>query len=407
MRIMSRRSLRKQRGAAGLIGLLVALGLAGAAVGGYALMLQRQYRITYAEIEGQALSQFAVGLRGYVASIQANPALLTSSPVTQTGVNWLKAPTCGGIATNPPEGFVPCNFTGQTLGNTYSTTITRDAFTNNMEARLAVRVALLDGDPRGQTLTAERVVESALRQQSLPANGMFYEAFANVPLNATAPGPVVPAPADVGRVLVVVNNAPSNDIFLRTDGTNQMRGNLNFGGFSVRNARDGRFSGDMRVEGRAQIDNDLIVTQGVADLRGGAIVGSSTVDNSGLFLDSIQRFAETGIYQAEVLTGSQIYTISVPDCSRSGGGGVPGGSPAIYTSIQSTGSINYDGTYRADAMYDARVDVERIGSTWWIRPVVRGTRFQLTQTGGIITLDRSLQQVNPADMRIVALVRCR
>lgn len=401
MRFIGRSSLRKQRGAAGLIALLVALGLAGAAVGGYALMLQRQYRTTYAEIEGQALSQFAVGLRGYVASIQADPSLLPSSPFVNVGVDWLRPSICGGQDTNPPEGFIPCNFTGQTLGRDYRTTVTRDAFTNSVEARVVVRVPSLDGDPRTQALTAERVVESALRQQSLPANGMFYEAFANVPTTATAPGPVVAAAADVGRVVLVVNNAPSNDIWLRTDGTNQMRANLNFGGFSVRNARDGRFSGDLRVEGRTQIDNDLIVTNGVSDLRGGAIVGSAAIPNSGLFLDNIQRFAESGFYSAEVLTGSIFYNVLKPDCSRSGN------SPAIYTSMQSTGSVNFDGTYRADAMYDARVDVIDNGGSWQVRPIVRGTRFALTQTGGTITLDRSLQQVNPSDMRIIVMLRCR
>ena len=107
MRFISRSSLRKQRGAAGLIALLVALGLAGAAVGGYALLLQRQYRTTYAEIEGQALSQFAVGLRGYVASIQADPSLLPSSPSVNVGVDWLRPSICGGQDTNPPEGFIP------------------------------------------------------------------------------------------------------------------------------------------------------------------------------------------------------------------------------------------------------------------------------------------------------------
>jgi len=384
-----------QRGAAALIGLLVALALTGALVSGYALIAQRQYRIAFAEIEGQAASQFAVGLRGFVAAAQSNPALLPSNPFVNGGVEWLRPPTCGGLAGNPDAGYVPCNFTGQTLGQNYRTSITRIAATNAIEARLIFRVPVLDGDPATLILTAERVVEASLRQQSLPANGMFYEAFANVSTGANGPSAPVPAATDVGRVVVIVNNAPSNDIFLRVDGTNQMLANLNFGGFSVRNARDARFSGDLRVENRVQIDNGLTVTNGLTDIRGDAIFERNVV------LQNIGRFASSGIYNAQLLTGAASYNVGKPNCAQAGN------APAIYTSFQATGSPNHGGVYRADALYDSRIDVQDLGGSWSVTPVVRGTRFTLQQTGVAISLNRTLDQTSPSDARIVVMTRCR
>lgn len=391
---MVRASPRMQRGYAALMAVLLALAFFGSLIATFAWVANGRARDTYADVEGQALSQYAVGLRGFVANVQANPATLPANPYVVTGVNWLKPPTCGGLAGNPAEGYVPCHFTGETLGAQYQTTITRDAMTNRVEARTVVRVPPLGGDPNSVVLLAEKVAEAALRQQTLPANGMFYAAWANVAATATGPAGVVPAPADRGQVLLLVSNAPSNDIWLRVDGTNSMLANLNMGGFSIGNARDASFSGDVRVQGRQQIDNGLTVTNGVADLQSGVITTDAV-------LTSIGRFASQGIYSARVLYGSSSYVVPKPNCAQAGN------SPAIYAAFQATGSVNFDGNYRGDAMYDARVDVADLGASWQVTPVVRGTQITMGMNGADITLTKSLNATNPADARIVVLTRCR
>jgi len=356
----------------------------------YIRMADHKAKAQRAEIEGEAFGQFAVGLRGFVANAQANPALIPGGE--QAGVNWLKSPACGGLSTNPDVGYVPCNFTGQTFGSLYRTTFAFDAATNAIEARTDFIVPTIGDGPRNSILMADRVVVAATSQQSLANNGMFYNAFSNVPRNANGPatGAALASPgADAGRVVMVVNNAPSQDIWLRTDGTNQMLANLNMGGNSLANARDGRFTGQV------QIDNGMTVTSGTADLRGGVV----TPD---VALTSIGKAATQGIYDARVLTGSTSYAVAKPDCTQAGN------RPAIYVSMQGSGSVNSDGAYRADTMYDSRADVIDNGGSWTIYPVVRGTRFDFTDTGdGGIEIDRSIVEHRPADMRLVVLLRCQ
>src|SRR5690606_20235842 len=92
-----------------LIGVAFAIVIASAALIGYLRFEERKRLIQMANGEGQALAEFAVGLRGFLATAQANPALMPAAPLA--GVDWLKAPSCGGRAGNPPAGYVPCNFT--------------------------------------------------------------------------------------------------------------------------------------------------------------------------------------------------------------------------------------------------------------------------------------------------------
>lgn len=356
----------------------------------YVRMADHKAKATRAEIEGEALGQFAVGLRGFVANAQSDPALIPGGEMT--GVNWLKSPACGGIASNPAEGYVPCNFTGQTFGSLYRSRFTYDATTNAIEARTDFIVPTVGDGPRNSILLADRVVETANSQQTLANNGMFYVAYANVPPTAmgVATGAAIADPGpDAGRVVMVVNNAPSQDIWLRTDGTNKMLANLNMGGNSLANAKDGRFTGQV------QIDQGMTVTNGVAELRGGAI----TPD---VALTSIGKAATQGIYDARVLTGANSYSVPKPDCTKAGN------RPAIYVAMQGTGTINADGAYNADTLYESRADVVDTGGSWTISPIVRGTRFDFSPDGaGGMTIDRSVVQRNAHDMRLVVLLRCQ
>jgi hypothetical protein len=193
-------------------------------------------------------------------------------------------------------------------------------------------------------------------------------------------------------VVLIASNAPSNDIYLRTDGTNAMLANLNLGGFSIANARDGRFSGDLRAQGRIQADGGLIAN-GPADLRGGLVTADAAIT-------SVGHYASEGIYTAMVLTGATSYTVPKPDCSQAGN------NPGIYAALQSTGSPNSAG-YTADAIYRSRADVTDNGASWTVTPVVEGTRFDMSVSGTTVTYTKTVVPSNPTDARVLVMTRCR
>lgn len=384
---------RRSQGGYILIAAMLGLAILASIIAVVMRLESRRILTASAEIEGQATGQFAIGLRGFIAAAQSSPAILPGT--ARIGVNWLKPPTCGGLASNPAEGYVPCSFTGATLGPSYSTTFTRNATTNAIEARTTFVVRPYEADPTTVILMAERIARGALSNQSLPNNGVFFNIFANVAQNATSPAPAasMPAPPNRGRVVLVVNNAPSNDIFLRTDGTNRMLANLNFGGFSVQNARDGQFTGNVRVNRRMQVDQGL-TSLGAADLRGGVVTNE-------IALTSVGKFVSEGIYDARILTGATAYNVTKPNCTQAGN------NPGIYVALQGTGTMNSNGNYNADSLFEARADVANMGSYWRIVPRASGVKFGLTTSGTDLVLTKQYSQIQPRDQRLLVMTRCR
>lgn len=384
---------RAKQGGYALLGTLFSLAILGAIIVMMARIAERDTLQKRSQIEGNAMSQFAIGLRGFVAAAQANPSLIPAG--AQKGVNWLKAPTCGGLPTNPAEGYVSCSFTGATFGGGYSTSFTYLAATNQIEARSNVLITSQGYSAKDAPLMADRMAETAASQQALPSNGMFNQVFANVPANASGPatGSAFFNPGvNAGRVVLLVTNAPSNDFWLRTDGTNQMLANLNMGGRSIANARDGSFAGNVRVGQAMQVDQGLTVANGSADLRGGVVTTDVAMTDIGVF-------ASQGVYSAEVLTGATTYQVAKPRCSSTAS------VPKIFASLQATGTTNVDG-YQADSIYSSRVDVSDIGGAWQVTPVVVGTRFDMSVSGSTITLNKSNPTITPRDARIVVLRKC-
>ena len=336
---------------------------------------------------GQELAQFALGLRGFIAAAQSNPAILPGGP--QTGVNWLKPPACGGLAGNPVEGYVPCGYTGGLYGNLLSTTITRNPATNFIEARASFVVPA----STDRVVQAERIARAARGAAATAPLGLFFSAFANAPVSANAPvNPDLMNVADAGRVLMIASNAPSNDIYLRTDGTNKMLANLNLGGFSLANALDARFSGDVRVQGRAQIDTGMTVV-GAADMQGGIVTNE-------IALTSINHYVTEGIYDAKVYSGAASYNIPKPNCAQAGN------NPGIYAALQSTGDPNAGG-YVADAVYQARVDVIDNGASWTVVPVLYGTRIDMAMNGSNLEMNKTVVPGDTTAMKVVTMTRCR
>lgn len=392
------RALPRHQNGQTLIGIVLGLAL----VAGLLVLWFQHERAVYIQgvtnQEGAALAQFGVGLRGYIANVQGKTATLPANPYTVTGVNWLKPPSCGGLASNPAQGYVPCSYTGGPYGYLYSTTITQTPATNAIDARTWYMVPPTAGDARARGLLAADVAFATLAQQTLPINGMFLTAFANTPIGATAPvDPGAESPADIGRVLLVVDNSPSNDIWLRVDGTNQMLADLNMGGFSIKNAVNGSFSGSIHAQGTGQFDNGLSVTAGTAYLKGGTITPDVKIT-------SVNAMASEAIYNAQVLTGSTSYTVPMPNCALANNGS---SSPAIYVALQGTGSPNGQG----DALYESHIQVTVSGSNWIVTPVVEATKFTLSGSSNgsslFVNLNKTLSTVHASDQTILVMTKCR
>lgn len=259
----------KEAGYTTLIGLLIATGIAAAAIPMMAEMQSRKMALDMASATGQDLAEFSVGLRGFIAAAQANPGLIPAGPMN--GANWLKPAACGGLATNPPNGYIPCDF-GNYGGNdtlfeaSYLTTfVTSGPPVNYIEARTTF-VPQVPANPRSRGMIADHIANAASAETQVPSNGMFINYMSNVPANATDLTARVatmnnPASPDFGRVLLIASNAPSNDLWLRTDGTNQMLAALNMGGNDLVNARGIQATGDMNLGGGASIGGDAVINQ--------------------------------------------------------------------------------------------------------------------------------------------------
>ena len=384
-----------------LIATVLALALISGLLGIWFVHAIEHYYDQLADVQGAALAEYGVGIRGYIANVQGGSATMPSNPYTVGGVNWLKAPTCGGLAGNPAQGYVPCDFTGGPLGQTFTTTITQTPATNAIRSSTWFFASPKNGSALSSRADmAAKIAFAALAQQNLPINGMFLSVFSNAPSTATAqPSPSAIAAADRGRVVLVADNAPSNDIWLRVDGTNKMLANLNMGGHSVTNAQNGDFSGYMHVQGTEEVDNGLTVKNGPVD----AQAGVSTTDT---LLTSINRFATQGIYDAQVFTGAASYNVTKPNCSQAHGGS--GSQAAIYAALQGTGSPEG----QADAIWSAGVKVTDNGSFWTVTPQLSGTSFSLSgsQNANSITINLNKSKVTLAsvpDQVVLVETKCR
>lgn len=283
---------RRQRGET-LIGLLLATGIAAAALGVAIEMQQRAQERLDAQHGGVLLAQTADGLRRLISAVPGNPAMLPTGP--QTGVNWLKPSTCGGLATNPPQGFVPCSF-----GDNFWTPAFRTTFTNvagRVEARLTFVVPAIYSRPRAGVL-ADIIAEHANASLTTsvvnaPAPGVitpgFVTVMSHVPVGANdLTGRLAirsnVADPDFARLVVSVSNDPSTDAFLRTDGTNRMNAALNLNNNNLVNGNNLQ-AVSATLSGNLDAQNATLVHGLTADrvsLRSGstgAVLGTACTSN--------------------------------------------------------------------------------------------------------------------------------
>ena len=283
---------RRQRGET-LIGLLLATGIAAAALGVAIEMQQRAQERLDAQHGGVLLAQTADGLRRLISAVPGNPAMLPTGP--QTGVNWLKPSTCGGLATNPPQGFVPCSFGDNFWTPAFSTTFTNVA--GRVEARLTFVVPTIYSRPRAGVL-ADIIAEHANANLTTsvvnaPAPGVitpgFVTVMSHVPVGAndltgrlTIRSNV--ADPDFARLVVSVSNDPSTDAFLRTDGTNRMNAALNLNNNNLVNGNNlqavsATLSGDLDAQNATLVHG---LTADRVSLRSGstgAALGTACISN--------------------------------------------------------------------------------------------------------------------------------
>lgn len=413
-----------------LIGMVIAVGLLAITLVGLARLVMDYSNARDESAQAQSVSQFAVGLHGFIAAVQGGTVTLPSNPYTVSGVNWLKPPSCGGPGTNPVQGFIPCTFNAGAVGGNFSTTVTDTAATNSIVASTSFCAdnatnGICVNYPAGSSknhdlvLAAASVAKDALAYSPLPSGTFFYSVLSNSPPGSTTQAPVGPlANANAGRVQLIVSNAPSQDPWLRVDGTNQMLADLNMGGHSIKNAKNADFSGDLRVHGVAQIDGGLVVDNGAIN----ADQGLSTPD---AFFQGVGRYASEAIYNAEVYTGAGSYSIPKPVCTGADAGSIggPGGSvPRIYTVIQDSGNPqganagNPDPDGRlvgpdGDALYSSYLNVSNAGGSWTVTPVVYGTTYWLSSqpmpgNKTAIILKKRVWQANPANVVFLAMTKC-
>lgn len=390
---------------ASLVGTLI-LAIAMAGVFKYLAGKQARQQI---DGYGQQFAQLAVGLRGFVADLQNGAITLPANPIVLSGVDWIKPATCPGVGPHPillPAGkeYVPCSFTGGPLANLYRSRIssTPSGGTAQIEVRTYFIVPEARSGVYGQAVFASKLAEASLAQQAIPASGLFYNVFANTAIMATAPVDAnLTTVANRGRVLMVVSNAPANDIWLRVDGTNQMLANLNFGGNSAYNAQDAHF------DGTVQIDNGLSVTSGTAQINDGVITSDvkvQTADAAGGYM------ASQALYRMQVYSGGSGvlgWNVPKPDCTLANTGG--GNShPVIFAALQNVGTA---ADVNADAINKAGVRVTDVGGFWRVKPVLGGIRFDLDTepvAGGVRVILRKAETVptSTSTPSVIVMTKC-
>lgn len=387
----------KQRGFS-LLGVLLGLGVA-ASVAAIALEMQhRQFMDDLAAEAGTDLASLALGMRGFIAAAQNNPAIIPGGVIA--GTNWLKPPSCGGAATNPAQGYIPCAFPSYNgfdtpFGVSFSTQITRDAATNLIVARttyiptnipLARRAAI-----------ASRVAVTASRQDASPATGLFTLYLSNVPTaadGASGRNAVIgnTANANFGRVLAVVNNAPSNDIYLRTVGTNSMLGALNMGGQDIVNAKDITATGNVSADGTLNVGQGIGVSSGDVTLATGNLKTTNSINGDGrgiVIADDVHISDMTNGFGVTPRMSQAVFDVQVK--SNWEGMGKPScptglGNPQIFASIQ---DISLDS---GEPIHGSRIIAVDMGTWWQVRSEA------LSTTSG--------WQVSSAASKMVVMTKC-
>jgi hypothetical protein len=412
-------AVRKQSGFVLLLGLLFALGIILTLMPVFIRYYDQQDLYRQERETGQELAKISVGLQGYISAIQNGTITM---PATQTGLTFLKPPSCGGPATNPAEGYIPCtvgnygNF-DSLFGGQFQTTFTTNATTHYFDARMTFIPLYQEKNKLGQI--AANIIDAARSTPAGSPTGTFATYLSNVPSTATAASPQIMTPGnpDFGRVTLVVSNAPSNDIYLRVDGTNQMLAALNMDGHNLVNANniqatgnvtaggDGLFGGGVAAQGVITSGSDITAQNNISAgnnlnsskdvLAGRNIVAGKDVVAEGVTNnDGTNPSLTRGIYSATMITGPS--TIKKPNCES-------GQTPQIFAAVQSAYTQGGDAIDGIDLQA-----TNASATTWAINPVLHVLHLSMTAptTWSPGQLVKSWTTEQPTNAKIVVFTKC-
>ena len=181
-----------------------------------------------AQITGNQLAQYNNAVRIFVGENASS-----STPSAKTGVNWLKDPSCGGPSSNPAGGFLPCGFPTQTsLGQTYRTTFTKTG--GVLAASTTISKPVLVGLKGYEAVLASKISATA---SATPGNisgvgaDTFYDYSANPSVNIASSN--ASANPNFGTVRSTASTNPAFGAWLRTDGSNAMKADIDMNGHSL------------------------------------------------------------------------------------------------------------------------------------------------------------------------------
>jgi len=213
--------------------------LMGAMLGVTAATVQLANSIEYDQVErldkeaqvtGNQLAQYNNAVRMFVGENATS-----STPSAKTGVDWLKDPSCGGPSSNPAGGFLPCGFPTRTsLGQTYSTTFTKTG--GVLAASTTISKPVLVELEGYEAVLASKISATA---SATPGNisgvgaDTFYDYSANPSVNIASSN--ASANPNFGTVRSTASTNPAFGAWLRTDGSNAMKADIDMDGHSLVN----------------------------------------------------------------------------------------------------------------------------------------------------------------------------
>ncbi|WP_410951172.1 prepilin-type N-terminal cleavage/methylation domain-containing protein [Pseudomonas sp. S1(2024)] len=177
---------------------------------------QAELEQAQARAVGLKLSQYNNAVRSLISK---TPSLAAGQKM---GSAWLKSTECGGPFTKGSE-FLPCDFPAATVADPIKY--------GQLSINSTIDVAGTGSDKRITVTTLSApftVMESNRKKVRSDLSGLAAITAASATENGYSAGSSYNSnPAD-GRITMVANNKPDNDVWLRTDGSNKMHANLQF-----------------------------------------------------------------------------------------------------------------------------------------------------------------------------------
>lgn len=299
-----------------------------------------------ARAAGGKLFEYNNAVRSWMAK---NP---NASNSTHSGSSWLKSTDCGGVNA---VGFISCNFPDSTPASPIDF--------GKLELKTVIEIQGAGAERRIVATTTTSPYLNAKRQPRSDLSGIAAIIAAagstqsSTPILMSTDGQYKSNPSTAAITMTASNNA-SNDIWLRTDGSNTMNNNLKF---------NSTLSADRReITNVSRIQNIALSTLYLGNANG-SLVGSSVIVD-----------ADQGLLGAMTISNvrnqADALTLSKGNLRLNSGGISATGniqtSAAVLASgnVQSSSKILADGNIESQSNVVARAFVDRDNSTFFLDP---------------------------------------